>query len=146
MYELLYIVPTPFTEKDLDKIAKQTKEIISSLDGKITKEKNLGSRKLAYPIKQIHRGFYLLVNFEIAGEKIQELDQKLKLTPEILRHIIIKIVVTKKRPVKVKKEEPVVDEKKLAKDSAPEKEKDTEKSKKIDLKKLGEKIDELFKI
>ncbi|MCH7758776.1 30S ribosomal protein S6 [Patescibacteria group bacterium] len=146
MYELLYIVPTPFTEKDLDKIAKQTKEIISSLDGKITKEKNLGSRKLAYPIKQIHRGFYLLVNFEIAGEKIQELDQKLKLTPEILRHIIIKIVVTKKRPVKVKKEEPVVDEKKLAKDSMPEKQKDTEKSKKIDLKKLGEKIDELFKI
>ncbi len=146
MYELLYIVPTPFTENDLDKIAKQTNEIISSLGGKITKEKNLGNRKLAYPIKQIHRGFYLLVNFEIAGEKIQVLDQKLKLTPEILRHIIIKIVVTKKRPVKVKKEEPVVDEKKLAKDSAPEKEKDTEKSKKIDLKKLGEKIDELFKI
>ncbi len=136
MYELLYIIPAPFTEKDLPNISKKVKEIIEKLGGKITKEETLGNKKLAYPIKQIYRGFYLLLNFEIEREKLKELNQKLELTPKILRHMIVKTVEAKKVPLKVSREP-----KKITKKKA-----EVKKGKKIDLKKLGEKIDNLFKI
>lgn len=144
MYELLYIVPAPFTEKDLDGISKKIKEIIKNSDGKITKQDYLGNKKLAYPIKQVHRGFYLLVNFEIGPEKITKIDQKLKLTPEVLRHMIIQttITTTERKPKRIKEKKP---EGTIEKEK-PIKEKTTADKKKVDIKKLGEKIDDLFKL
>ncbi|MDA2921810.1 30S ribosomal protein S6 [Patescibacteria group bacterium AH-259-L07] len=97
MYELLYIVPAPYTEKDLEGISQKIKKIISDLEGTITHEENLGGKKLAYPIKSIHRGFYLLVRFDINAKKLNELNQKLKLTSEVLRHIITAAIKTKPR-------------------------------------------------
>ncbi len=134
MYELLYLVPAPLTEKDLPNVSKKVKEIVEKLGGKISKEENLGNKKLAYPIKQIYRGFYLLLNFEIAPKKLKELDQKLKLMPEILRHLVTKKIEKKKvtRLSQKKQEEKTL--------------KSGKSTKKIDLKKLGEKIDDLFKI
>jgi len=134
MYELLYLIPAPLTEKDLPNVSKKVKEIIEKLGGKIRKEENLGNKKLAYPIKQIYRGFYLLLNFEIDQKKLKELDQKLKLVPEILRHLVTKTIKKKKvvRSSQKKQEEKTL--------------KNGKSTKKIDLKKLGEKIDDLFEI
>ena len=142
MYELLYIVPAPFTEKDLPDISKKVKQIIEKLGGKITKERDLGNRKLAYPIKQVYRGFYLLLNFEIETKKLKELDRKLKLIPEILRHIVVKTI--KKEPIR--KQARLVKEDEMPKKIIEKKESEPKKAKKIDLKKLGERIDDLFKI
>lgn len=169
MYELLYIVPAPYTEKDLDGISQKVKKLISDLGGTITHEENLGGKKLAYPIKNIYRGFYLLIHFKINAKKIKELDPKLKLASEILRYMITTTIKSKPRPekkLKRKKVELDIFEQELLKkpspskttadkeekdvsDKAPKKEEKQEKpkkSKKIDLKKLGDKIDELLKI
>ena len=134
MYELLYLVPAPLTEKDLPNVSKKVKELVEKLGGKISKEENLGNKKLAYPIKQIYRGFYLLLTFDIDPKKLRELDQKLKLMPEILRHLATK-AIKRKRVVRLsqkKQEEKTLEDKKS--------------NKKIDIEKLGEKIDDLFKI
>ena len=136
MYELLYIVPAPLTEKDLPNISKRIKEIVEKLGGKIIKEENLGNKKLAYPIKQVYRGFYLLLSFEIETEKLKKLDQKLKLMSELLRHLITKTIERKKKPVRPS----------LAEEEKRPEEKPAKKVKKVDLKKLGEKIDDLFKL
>ncbi len=134
MYELLYLIPAPLTEKDLPNVSKKVKKLIEQLGGKISKEENLGNKKLAYPIKQIYRGFYLLLNFEIDPKKLKELDQKLKLMSEILRYLITKAIKVKKvvRLSRKKQEEQTL--------------KSEKSTKKIDLKKLGEKIDDLFEI
>jgi len=92
MYELLYIVPPPFTEKDLPSISQQVKELIEKLGGKILEEKKLGEKRFAYKIKKKTQGFYLLANFEIEKTELKTLDGKLKQAPEILRHFIIKIL------------------------------------------------------
>jgi len=134
MYELLYLIPAPLTEKDLPNISKKVKGLIEKLGGKINKEENLGNKKLAYPIKQVYRGFYLLLKFEIAPTKLNELDQKLKLMPELLRCLITKAIKEKKVVhISRKKQE----EKTL------KNEKNTEG---VDIKELGEKIDDLFEI
>ncbi|MBL7054108.1 30S ribosomal protein S6 [Patescibacteria group bacterium] len=105
MYELLYIIPTPFTEKDIEGISKKVNNLIKELKGEINEEKNLGNKKFAYSIKQIYKGFYILVFFNIPKEKLEELNKKLKLITEILRHVIVKKVskkITTKRRTKEK--------------------------------------------
>jgi len=89
MYELLYIVAAPLTEKDLPIISTKIKDLIEKQEGKILEEKNLGQKRLAYEIKRVYQGFYLLLNFEIDSSKIKILNEKLKQFPEILRHLII---------------------------------------------------------
>ena len=131
MYELLYIVGSPFTQKDLPEIGEKIKKTIEDLGGKIINKKNLGNRKLAYPIKHVYHGFYILVNFELLADKIKELNRKFRLSPEILRHLIVKI---KPRPIKVKKEK------------KEEKKEKGKREAKMDLEKLGEKIDKLFEV
>ncbi|PJA02542.1 30S ribosomal protein S6 [bacterium (Candidatus Gribaldobacteria) CG_4_10_14_0_2_um_filter_36_18] len=90
MYELLTIIPAPLTEKDLPSVSLKIKNIIEEQGGQIKEEKNLGEKTFCYKIKSISQGFYLLFNFKIEGEKIKILDEKLKQTSEVLRHLIIK--------------------------------------------------------
>lgn len=134
MYELLYIVPAPLTEKNLPDVSKKIKKLIERSGGKIVKEENLGNKKLSYPIKRAYRGFYLLTNFEMEAKKLKDLNQNLKLTPEISRHIIVAV---RKQSVRIAKKTAPADE---------EKKEDAGKKGKVDLKELGEKIDDLFKI
>ena len=122
MYELLYIIPAPFTEKDVDGIVKKVNQLIKKFKGEIVKEQNLGNKKLAYPIKQIYKGFYILIKFTMDPSKIKELDKELKLLQEVLRHMITVAIVRKKPEKKIDKQE-----------------------EKVDIKKLGKKIDNLLK-
>jgi len=126
LYEILYIIPAPYTEKDFPNIKKSVNQIIEELGAKIIHEGSLGNRKLAYPIKKVRRGFYVFVHFETQPDKIKKIEEKLKLMPEVLRFQIVKISTKK-----IKKSE----------------EKSTEKpTEKLDLKTLGEKIDKLLEI
>jgi len=129
-YELLYIIPSPFTEKDIPEIQKKIDKIINDSGAKILNEENLGNKKFAYPIKHILRGFYILVNFETEPKNIKKIEEKFKLTPEILRYLIIKKKLKEKIETKIESK----------------KEEKQEKEKKENLKTLKEKIDNLLKI
>ena len=101
-YELLYIIPTPFTENDVPQIQEKIADLIKSVGGTIEENKNLGDRKLAYEIKHIKRGFYILNTFTLDPSQIKTLEQKLKLQPEILRFMICK-AISRKEKTKTKK-------------------------------------------
>jgi len=154
MYELLYIIPTPYTEIDLPAIQKGVVTAIENLGGKIIKEENLGSKKLAYPIILVRRGFYILIIFEAPKDKLAELNKQLRLMPEVLRfQIIIKLneQLRKRRTprpkIKIeeeKEEKHEVEEKKET--VAPKERKEHIKLEDLDDKDLDQKIDDLLKI
>lgn len=140
-YEMLYIVPAPYTEKDVDSIAKETNKIIEELGGKIIQEKKLGARVLAYPIKKVKQGFYVLLYFTLPASQVKSLSQSLKLREDILRFLIIK-----KQEGKVKKQKPRREKiSSTPQPSSPEKPKiKKQKKKKLDLSKIDQEIDELL--
>ncbi len=156
MYDLLYIIPTPYTETDLPAIQKGIVAAIENLGGKIVKEENLGSKKLAYPIKLVRRGFYILVVFEVAKDKLAELNKQFMLMPEILRFQItikLKEQLRKRRTPRPKikiDEEIIIEEKHETEDkkepSAPKERKEHIKLEDLDDKDLDQKIDDLLKI
>lgn len=89
-YELLYLVGASYTEEELLPIKEKVKQLIKKYAGEITLEDNFGKKKLAYPVKGNYQGYYLLYEFDLDGAKLKELNQNLKLTNEILRHVIVK--------------------------------------------------------
>jgi ribosomal protein S6 len=99
MYELLYIVPTRYTDTEIGDIQKKVNGFIEKVGGKVQKEENLGRIRLAYPIKQNRHGSYILNYFEIekTGEDwletsvIADIDKEFRMAEEILRHMIVQL-------------------------------------------------------
>ena len=61
------------------------------MKGEITDSKDLGQKKLAYPIKKEVTGFYFVVNFDANNEIVAELDRKARIDESVIRHMIIRL-------------------------------------------------------
>ncbi|MBU0613979.1 30S ribosomal protein S6 [Patescibacteria group bacterium] len=90
IYEILYIVPSKFSDNEVDGAVERVASIFSKHGAEVKETKTLGKIKLAYPIKQVTHGTYILVFIESETEKVQAIDFDLKLAPEVLRHTMLK--------------------------------------------------------
>ena len=90
-YEMVFIVKTTVEETEAVKVAEELKSIITSMKGEITDSKDLGNKKLAYPINKEVTGFYFVVDFTANNEIVSELDRKARINENVLRHMIIRL-------------------------------------------------------
>ncbi len=91
-YELLYIVPSSFADAEVEGVQKKISSMVTEAGGEISRDESLEKIKLAYPINHVRHGTYILVHFQAETGIIKGLDAKLKLTEEILRHTLNKMV------------------------------------------------------
>ena len=86
----MFIVKATMESADVKKSAETYKNLIETLKGKVVEAKELGEKKLAYPIKKELNGYYYVMQVEANKEAIQEFDRKIRLDETILRHLIIR--------------------------------------------------------
>lgn len=89
-YELLYIIANKYSEDELPAIQDKVKKLIEAAGGQISLTDNWGKRRLAYPIKHWRHGYYQLLRFTLPGDKLNKINQALRLDEQILRHQFIK--------------------------------------------------------
>jgi len=89
-YEIMFIVKATLEESALNSIVKEVQNLISNNGSKVIEFKEMGRKKLAYPINKEVSGFYYLMNVEANTETVQEFDRKLRINENILRHLILK--------------------------------------------------------
>lgn len=89
-YEIMFIVKAELEEQAVKSVFKDYEALLKSMKSKVLDAKDLGQKKLAYPINKSVRGYYFLFNVESSSETIQEIDRKMRLDESVLRHIIIK--------------------------------------------------------
>ena len=89
-YEIMFIVKATLEESALNSITKEVQSLINDGNSKVIEFKDMGRKKLAYPINKEISGFYYLMNVEATNEVIQEFDRKLRINENILRHLILK--------------------------------------------------------
>ena len=89
-YEIMFIVKATMESADVKKSAETYKNLIETLKGKVVEAKELGEKKLAYPIKKELNGYYYVMQVEADKEAIQEFDRKIRLDETILRHLIVR--------------------------------------------------------
>lgn len=88
-YELLYIVGTQFTDQEIAGIQSKIDDLLTQAGAKVLKTQNLGKIKLAYPIKKIRHGSYVLSYFDAESSVITDLNRRLGLAEELLRHTLL---------------------------------------------------------
>ena len=89
-YEMMFIVKSQGEEKDVKGVVTAVEKILKDNKAKIIESKDLGLKKLAYPIKKEINGYYELINFEVANDAIVEIKRKISINESILRHLIVK--------------------------------------------------------
>src|SRR3954447_7189186 len=95
-YELVYILPPDTTEQQVAELHTQVEQIVARLNGQIEKNENWGRRRLAYEIGHNKEGVYVLDVINGSGELMKELDRRLKVMDQVLRHTIVRVDEEKK--------------------------------------------------
>ena len=90
-YEIMFIVKATMESETVKASAETMKKVISDNGSNVIEFKELGEKKLAYPIKKEITGYYFLMQVEATKDAVKELDRKALLDETILRHLIIKL-------------------------------------------------------
>ena len=90
-YEMMFIVKATMEADQVKATAEGMKNIVTAEGGKVVELKELGEKKLAYPIKKEINGYYFVMTVEATKEAEAELNRKAGLDENILRNLIIKL-------------------------------------------------------
>lgn len=89
-YELLYIISSNASDQEKEDLIKKINQIIENKGGEIEGVDKWGMRKFAYPINFKNEGYYVLVNFSINPSFINEINNLMNITENIVRQIFVK--------------------------------------------------------
>lgn len=87
-YEVMFIIDPVLEDEKKNAVVERVKEIINA-DGEVSNVDTWGMRKLAYPIQKKNEGYYVVVEFNASTALPKELDRRLKISDDVMRHIII---------------------------------------------------------
>ena len=98
-YELGFILNPEVNEEQTSAILERIEKIVKNYDGQVVKVNQWGRRRLAYPIEHHRDGYYVFIDMILTPETVLELDRTLKVSEEVMRHL-----VKKRDPKAVQKE------------------------------------------
>jgi len=87
-YELGFILNPEVNEEQTRAILERVEQVVANHDGQIVRINQWGRRRLGYPIEHHRDGFYVFIDMILAPETVIELDRTLKVSEEVLRHLI----------------------------------------------------------
>ncbi len=91
LYESVFIARQDITTAQVETIADEFAEIITSAGGSIKKREYWGLRALAYRIKKNRKGHYIMFNMETGPEALMEYERIMGLNEDVLRFLNIRI-------------------------------------------------------
>ena len=90
-YEIMFIVRPTLGEDEVKQVIKDFGKTLTTNGAKITDEKDMGQRELAYEIKNFKSGFYYVYDIEAKDDKaINEFNRLALISKDIVRHLITK--------------------------------------------------------
>src|SRR3954468_2560809 len=89
-YELVYILPPDTTEQQVAELHTQVEQVVARLNGQIEKTENWGRRRMAYEIGNQKEGVYVLQVINGSGELMKELDRRLRVMDQVIRHMVVR--------------------------------------------------------
>jgi len=88
-YETMFIVRPQLTLEEAEKVLDEISKVIQA-KGEITSIDRWGKKQFAYEIEHQKEGYYFVVNFKVPGDYVGEVDRRLRLNDNVLRHIIVR--------------------------------------------------------
>jgi small subunit ribosomal protein S6 len=85
----MFLLSPKLTDEALEKEIANIKGALEKNEAKVEKIETLGKKALAYKIKKLKEGIYVLVNFKVKPSSIIAVEKVFKLDESILRTLII---------------------------------------------------------
>jgi small subunit ribosomal protein S6 len=95
-YELVYILPPETTEQQAAELHEQVAQTVARMQGAVERTENWGRKKLAYEIGRHKEGVYVLEIINGSGELMKEVDRRLRVIDQVMRHMIVRVDEEKK--------------------------------------------------
>ena len=89
MYEGMFLVDSARAGADWDGINAAIRKILERAEAEIVSIRKWDDRRLAYEIKHVGRGTYILAYFRADGQNIQGIEKAVQLSEKILRVLIL---------------------------------------------------------
>jgi len=102
-YELMFIVRPDMADEDLDKLISTLETAVSAASGTVKNVERMGKRRLAYTVRRLHEGVYVLLTVEGSGGLMHELERRLRVTEPVIKFLTVRIDEEQKRLDKIKK-------------------------------------------
>jgi len=87
-YELGFILSPEVSEEQTRAILDRVEQVVANYNGEVVRVNQWGRRRLGYPIQHHRDGFYIFIDMILTPETVIELDRTLKVSEEVLRHLI----------------------------------------------------------
>ena len=87
-YEIVFLVH-PDQSEQVPAMVERYEGIVSKHKGVIHRKEDWGRRQLAYPINDVHKAHYILLNIECDQLALEELKTAFKFNDAILRNLVI---------------------------------------------------------
>jgi len=102
-YELMYIIPVKAGSEDDSSIQDKVRSMLQQEGATITKDEVLGKRKLAYPIKNLRHGNYIVMELDLDTQAVSRVNNWFRMSPDILRsQLVVKLLKTPEQEAKEK--------------------------------------------
>ena len=91
-YEIVFIVQV-LEDDAINAVVDKFSKLIVANGGTIDNEERWGKKHLAYDVKKQSEGYYVLFNVTSEPACVKECDRVMKITDEILKHMIVRVDV-----------------------------------------------------
>ncbi|KAL2921059.1 30S ribosomal protein S6 [Bienertia sinuspersici] len=88
-YEVVYLIHQDYKEK-VEDVNSKIQDFIREKKGRVWRFSDWGMRRLAYKIKKTTHAHYILMNFELEAQWINDFKQMLDQDERVIRHLVIK--------------------------------------------------------
>ncbi len=90
-YETLYVLHPSLEEEQFNDLVTKFSDLVVKAGGEVVKIDRWGKRRLAYEVKKLREGYYVLMHFNGAASVAKELERVFKITDEVIRQLIVRL-------------------------------------------------------
>lgn len=91
LYEHVFIARQDISAQQVEGLTDMIQAVLEENGGKITKTEYWGLKSLAYRVKKNRKGHYSLLNIDASHEAVSELERRISLNDDIIRHMTIRV-------------------------------------------------------
>ena len=88
-YEIVFMVH-PDQSEQVRGMMDRYRQMIERGGGAVHRMEDWGRRQLAFPIAKIHKAHYVLMNVEVDGEALEELESAFRFNDAVIRNLVIR--------------------------------------------------------
>ena len=88
-YELMYIVRPDADDDALRAAVESVRTLVEGQGGEVRKTTMWGKRRLAYEVKHLRDGHYVIVEMRLDGARVANVERALRIHDSVFRHLLV---------------------------------------------------------